>query len=194
LQFFLSFCTVVTLLSAQEKQFVPSVDKPESVSLLELPRKLSNPSSSSPTKSPRHRKPLQYTPINKAYRDTSVPEKLEEANGSSHTRATGGLSSDEDRGRGNVIGTSKSKNGLKAVVGDLRAGLRELPTSMRSVMMVMALTWVRISQLSCPYSASYSALIPAPDHATKAGYRIVFESSSFHTFDHLALYLEFGRL
>jgi hypothetical protein len=162
-QFFLSFCTVVTLLSAQEKQFVPSVDKPESVSLLELSRKPSNPSSSSPTKSPRHRKPLQYTPIDKAYRDISDSEKIEEEHDSSHTRATGGLSSDEDRGRGSVAGSSKSKNGLQAVVGDLRAGLRELPMSMRSVMMVMALTWVRISSKTpCPYSASYPALFPDP--------------------------------
>jgi hypothetical protein len=121
------------------------VDKPESVSPLELPRKSSNPSSSSPTKFLQHRKPLQYSPIDRAYRDTSDSERIVEANDSSHTCATGGLSSDEDRGRGNVTGTSKSKNGLKAVVSDLQAGLRELPTSMRSVMMVMALTWVRTS-------------------------------------------------
>ena len=38
----------------------------------------------------------------------------------------------------------KSKSGLGAVVNDLRAGLRELPTSMRCVMAVMALTWVSV--------------------------------------------------
>ncbi|GAQ80673.1 sucrose transporter [Klebsormidium nitens] len=132
--FFLAFCTLVTLLTAQEKQFIPSVDKPEGVSLLELPRKPSRDLSHSPVRSPRHRKPAQYTIVD----DDTLEDSDTDREQARDSRANGGM----DLGVRSAGTHGSGKNGLRAVVDDLQAGLRELPTSMRSVMVVMALTWL----------------------------------------------------